>query len=169
MTEYRGDGIVPDANMIFDRRRDIAAPADSIWPWLVQLGKRRAGWYAPRSVERLIPPQRRALRIIEERYQHLEVGDTIPDYGGRQAQLELVELDFPRALIYRDERRGAQFSWAITLKPKATDLTTVHLRFRGRIASTGVLRRAILTGGEFFDGITGEIMLRGLQERVEER
>ena len=46
----RGDDIIPDANMVFDRGRDIAAPPEAVWPWLLQLGKRRAGWYAPRSV-----------------------------------------------------------------------------------------------------------------------
>lgn len=155
--------------MVFDRERDIAAAPVAIWPWIVQLGKRRAGWYAPRSVERFLPRGRRAARSIARGFQSLAVGDHIPDYGGSEAELEVVEIDPPHALVYRDERRGAQFSWAITLAPLGGgDGTRVHLRFRGKIRSTGLKRRAIVAGGEFFDGLTGEIMLRGLEERVVE-
>lgn len=166
MTEHRGDALVPDANMVFDRSRVIAATPEAIWPWLVQLGKRRAGWYAPRAVERLLPRDRRALRHIDPAFQQLGPGDRIPDYGGRDAELEVALIDPPHALIYRDERRGARFSWAITLTPAGAAGTRVHLRFRGRIRSSGLLRHAIVAGGGLFDGLTGEAMLRGLEERA---
>ena len=32
----------------WNRGITIAAPAEAIWPWLVQLGYGRAGWYTPR-------------------------------------------------------------------------------------------------------------------------
>ena len=163
-----GDGLVPEANMAFDRSRLIAAPPEAIWPWLVQLGKQRAGWYLPRAAERFVPRDRRAARRIEERWQHTAVGDRIPDYGGTEAELELAVRDEPRALIYRDERAGATFSWAILLQPIEPELTRVRLRFRGRLASTGLRRRAIVGGGEIFDAVTGELMLRGLEERARE-
>ena len=167
MTAHRGDELVPDANMIFDRRRDIPAPPAAIWPWIVQLGKHRAGWYAPRSVERLLPPARRATRSIRPDFQDLAVGDRIPDYGGAGAHLQVAVIEPPRVLIYRDRRRGAPFSWAITLTPLVDGgETRVDLRFRGRIRSIGLLRRVILGGGELFDGLTAEIMLRGLAERA---
>ena len=169
MTAHRGDELVPDANMVFDRTRKIAAAPEAIWPWLVQLGKGRAGWYAPRAVERLFPPSRRATRTLDQHHQHLAVGDRIPDYGGKHAHLEVAEIDPPHALVYRDERRGAPFSWAITLTPDTPGTTVVRLRFRGRLKSAGLTRRLILVGGGFFDGLTGEIMLRGLEERSSER
>ena len=30
-----------------DRAFEVSAPPDVVWPWLVQLGKARAGWYLP--------------------------------------------------------------------------------------------------------------------------
>lgn len=163
---HPGDELIPDANMVFDRRRDIAATPEAIWPWLAQLGKRRAGWYLPRSVERFLPSRRRALRQVAPRYQQLRVGDAIPDYGGRNATLEVAGVEPPYRLVYRDERRGAPFSWAITLTAVTDDVTRVHLRFRGRIRSTGFRRRAIVGVAELVDGVTGELMLRGIAERV---
>src|SRR5512135_2927391 len=40
-----GDEIVPRAPFNATRAITIAAPPDSVWPWIVQLGYRRAGWY----------------------------------------------------------------------------------------------------------------------------
>jgi len=34
----------------------VNAAPEHIWPWLVQLGKRRAGWYMPRKLERFLVP-----------------------------------------------------------------------------------------------------------------
>ena len=50
-----GDDLVA-ADVVMDRGFDLGAPPSEVWPWLVQLGKRRAGWYLPRSVEVLVPP-----------------------------------------------------------------------------------------------------------------
>ena len=36
-----GDELIPDANMVFDRVAVIEAGAGEVWPWLLQLGKRR--------------------------------------------------------------------------------------------------------------------------------
>jgi hypothetical protein len=161
-----GDEIVPGANMVFDHRAVVGATPEAVWPWLVQLGKRRAGWYLPSSVERLLPSSRRASVIIEPLHQRLGIGDRIPDYGGRDEYLEVVLFDPPRALVYRSARRGRPFSWALLLTPVATDRCELRLRFRGRIRSRGPLRWAILAVGGFFDRSTGRLMVRGLQERV---
>ncbi len=164
--ERPGDELIPDANLVFDRSRTIAAPADAIWPWLLQLGKRRAGWYMPRAVERFVPRRKRAARRLEDRWHGLRVGDRIPDYGGRNAHLEVARIEPPQLLVYRDERRGTPFSWAISLTPRDGDRTDVHLRFRGRLRSAGLRRWVFREAGHLLDALSGELMLRGLEERV---
>ena len=161
-----GDEIVTGAVAVFNRARELAAPPEEIWPWLVQLGKRRAGWYLPATVERLLPPSRRAQRVIDPRWQHLEIGEAIPDYGGRDATLEVAILEEPRTLVYRSERHGALFSWALILEPVSERRTRVHLRFRGRLRSRGWRLQLIRAAGGFFDWATSVAMLRGLDERV---
>jgi hypothetical protein len=161
-----GDDLVADANLVFDRAYLIAAAAEEIWPWLVQLGKRRAGWYLPAWAERFVPPPRRGARLVEERWQTLTVGEQIPDYGGRNATLEVAVLDPPRALVYRAQRGRAVFSWALILDEVAPASTLVQLRFRGRIRSSGWRYRLIAVIGGGFDRVTSELMLRGLGERV---
>jgi hypothetical protein len=52
------------------------------------------------------------------------------------------------------------------LEPHGPGATALRLRFRGRLRSAGWRRRAIVTGGNFFDWATGALMLAGLRERV---
>jgi hypothetical protein len=59
-----GDGLIPGERGITTMATTIAAPPEAVWPWLVQLGKRRAGWYLPARLERLVPARRRALRHL---------------------------------------------------------------------------------------------------------
>ncbi|HEY6524489.1 MAG TPA: hypothetical protein VIY10_12005 [Solirubrobacteraceae bacterium] len=161
-----GDDLIPDANMVFDRVAIIDASAGEVWPWLLQLGKRRAGWYLPHRLERLLPPRRRATRRVDPRWQALAVGDRIPDYGGRDEYLEVARIEPGRALVYRSERKGAPFTWALLLEPQGPGATALRLRFRGRLRSSGWRRRAIVATGDFFDWATGALMLAGLRERV---
>ncbi len=164
---HRGDDVVADANVVFDRTRVIAGTPPQIWPWLVQLGKQRAGWYLPSRFERAVPRSRRAARVLDPRWAELEVGRRIPDYGGRRAFLEVAVLEPDRALVYRSQRRDAVFSWALLLDAVSPTSTRVHLRFRGRLSSSGWRRRVIVAVGELFDRWSAELMLSGLAERVE--
>lgn len=41
---FPGDDIIPNAPMIYDRKRLIRAPPEQVFPWLVQLGAHRGGW-----------------------------------------------------------------------------------------------------------------------------
>jgi hypothetical protein len=162
-----GDDLVPGADVVMDRGFDAPGSAEQVWPWLVQLGKARAGWYFPRMIERLIPRSRRAAREVQPQWQGLEVGDVIPDYGGPEEFFEVVEIEAPRQIVYCSERGSTQVSWAITLTPSVTAAgagTRVHLRLR-----LGPVRRVRLaeTFGELIDAVTIAGMAAGLRERLQ--
>ncbi len=61
----------------FDSTRAITLepPPEQVWPWLVQIGLTRAGWYSYDLLDNLGRPS--AQRIIPE-LQHLQPGDIIP-------------------------------------------------------------------------------------------
>src|SRR5215471_19253434 len=40
-----GDDLVPAPPFVTDRATTIGASAAAIWPWIVQMGYHRAGWY----------------------------------------------------------------------------------------------------------------------------
>jgi proline iminopeptidase len=50
----------------------IDAPPDQVWPWLVQMGGDRGGWY---SWDRLDNAGRPSAREVHPEWQHLAVGD----------------------------------------------------------------------------------------------
>ena len=159
-----GDDVVPLPDVVMDRGFDVAAPPEQVWPWILQLGKWRAGWYLPRSVERLVPPSRRATRRVLPQWQGLSVGDVVPDYGGPRETFETALVDPPRHLVYRSRRGRTELSWAITLTATASG-TRVHLRLR-----LAPVRRVWLAEsmGELFDALTVAGMAAGLRERLAE-
>ena len=169
---YPGDNVLPDAIMVFDQTRPIQATPAEIFPWLLQVGKSRGGWYLPHRYERFLPSSWHASRSINPSWQNLKVGDIVPDYGSSTDVFEVVSIDSPRSLVYKTERYGAWFTWTLMVHDQGMDqktgkhLSIVHLRFRGRIAAKGLKRRCILKGGHFLDHITTAPMLAGLKERV---
>jgi hypothetical protein len=54
-----GDDLIPDAAST-TRAITIAAPAEQVWPWLVQLGYGRGGWYSYDWIDNDASPARTA-------------------------------------------------------------------------------------------------------------
>jgi hypothetical protein len=158
-----GDDLVP-ADVVMDRGFTLDARPEQVWPWLVQVGKGRAGWYLPGSVERLIPVGRRGARRIIPELQTHQVGQSIADWGGRDATLTVAEVRAPSTLVYRSQRGRASFSWALVLTPLGTSQTRVHSRVRmGPIRH----RRLAEYGGGTFDLLTVLGLAAGLRERLD--
>lgn len=78
----------------------IDAPPDDVWPWLVQMGSGRAGFYTHEWLERLLfityADGHSATRIHPE-WQALEVGDRVP--YSRFNSCEVTLVDRPRVLV----------------------------------------------------------------------
>ena len=86
------DDVIPSAQMVHNQYRTIKAPAAAIFPWLIQLGARRGGWYLPSRYEKLLPPSWRASQTIDPTFQQLKVGDRVPDYGGANDYCTIQKL-----------------------------------------------------------------------------
>jgi hypothetical protein len=158
-----GDDLVAPAHAVMDRAFTLPVDPATAWPWLVQLGKGRAGWYLPRSVERFVPPSRRATRRVEDRWQDLAVGEVIPDWGGRQAYFEVARMEPPHVLVHRSTRGHTHLTWAIVLRDHP-DGTRVQLRLR--LAPVRRVRLAE-TLGDAVDALTVAGMAAGLRERLD--
>lgn len=163
-----GDELIPDAEVVMDRRASLTAPPEHVWPWLLQLGKGRAGWYLSRRLERLVPRRNRALGAIEPSYQHVTVGDRVADYGP-EGWFEARIVDPPRALVWWSERkRDLRLTWALVLEPSGPDRCELHIRLR---INRRLGRRApalVALGADLFDRLTIGLMIAGLRERLAE-
>jgi hypothetical protein len=82
-----GDDLVPEAQASETRGITIEASVDTIWPWLVQMGYGRGGWY---SIDQLDMRGRSADRIVEA-WQDLAIGQIMPTHPGGGFEVKLVE------------------------------------------------------------------------------
>lgn len=183
MTAYPGDSLVADPRFVVDRSATFPVGADELWPWLVQLGKGRAGWYMPRSVERFVPPARRGLRRLEPALQEVEVGFEEPDWGPGDPVFRCAVMDAPRALVWHSLRDPAAnhrwpagapspdvlaLSWALLVQPDVAGGTHLHIRLRmtkGAWRGDPLFRfkRPVF---DLFDYVTIVWLFAGLRERL---
>ena len=82
-----GDELVPEAQASDTRGITIEAPVDTIWPWLVQMGYGRGGWY---SIDQLDMRGRSADTIVEA-WQDLAVGEIVPTHPGGGFEVKRLE------------------------------------------------------------------------------
>jgi hypothetical protein len=47
-----GDELIDHPTVVTNHAATIPVPPDQVWPWLVQMGWHRGGWYTPRFIDR---------------------------------------------------------------------------------------------------------------------
>jgi hypothetical protein len=105
-----GDDLLPRATGTTTRAITIAAPPERVWPWLVQLGYGRAGWYSYDWIDNDRHPS--ADRIIPE-LQKLTIGDQIPMLPGMGPRVREIQPN--RYLVASDDDGGG--AWCLALYP----------------------------------------------------
>jgi hypothetical protein len=84
--ELFGDSLNPGARYRVDNAITIDAPADSVWPWIAQIGQDRGGFYSYDRLERLFGVRIRNADSIVPAWQERKVGELVrccqPTYLG---------------------------------------------------------------------------------------
>ena len=176
-----GDDLVRGPQTVATHAVTLPAPPEQIWPWLAQVGWHRGGWYTARWVDALLFPANApsADHLLTE-YQHLEVGDFIPD-GPPETECGFVVRDVePGAhlvlqssshlpLLWRTRGlAGISWTWAFVLTPVETRSgpgTRLVFRWRARTAPWWLTAGAttFLVPADF---LMSRDMLRGIRRRV---
>lgn len=127
-----GDPPLGESHYRIDHAITIEAPVDSVWPWLVQVGQDRGGFYSYDWLERAFGADIRNANVIVPDWQTREVGDTI-----RAVQRDYLYGAFNRFLEWRISElvRGRAMvleKWgAFVLDPIDGQRTRLHIRTRG--------------------------------------
>jgi hypothetical protein len=151
-----GDSVVADPTFNATRAVTIDAPPEAVWPWIIQIGYLRAGFY---SYDRLdndgIPS---AERILPE-FQQLAAGDSIPLTSDGYAAVAALEPNRSMLLVTGEE---GPWTWAWGLYPVSTDQTRLVTRLR--FGTTRIRTRLVL---DAFEIVMMRKCLLGIKRRVE--
>ncbi len=147
-----GDELLPDATVHDSRGITIAAPPEAIWPWLVQMGGGRAGFYSLDAFDNGGQP---SARELHPEWLGTALGDILPATPESEDGFEVLRCEAPRCLVLGGlfdpegqrqltftDRRPAhywQVTWAFVLEP--LDATTTRLHVRARAAFSPSERR----------------------------
>lgn len=167
-----GDGEVPSPQLAVTRAVTIAAPPESVWPWLVQIGYHRAGWYAYDLFDNDDIPS--AESILPE-LQHLEVGQVLGEEGFAVREIapnQHLLLAFHHPATEWVVKQGVwplfgHASMCLQLQPRQ-DGERTRLVYRVRFAAPG-LTRLFTTFFEPADFFSSRRMLIGIKRRAESR
>jgi hypothetical protein len=157
-----GDGLLPGAQYRCTRAVTVDAPPEEVWPWLVQVGCLRAGWYADDLLDDLGHP---SARRIEPELQDLHVGMLLPMSPTPSEATSFVvdSYEAPHWMLWRTPT--STWAWRLVALPGArtrlvTRLRVVYAGSRPFIALAVVLM-------EFGDFPMMRRMLRGIRARAE--
>ncbi len=161
---FPGDDLLAEPDILTTRAIGIAAPADLVWPWLLQMGPGRAGAYTYDWIENVLGLNMHSADVIIPELQHLSVGDAW-QLGSRGPVLRVTRLEPNRALVVRSD--DGHWVWAFVLEPGQA---TTRLMSRNRIAMPGApwiarsFARYVMEPGSL---IMERKMLMGIRARAE--
>jgi hypothetical protein len=155
-----GDQVVAKADYVATRAITIDAPPRDVWPWLVQMGSGRAGWYTYDRIDNAGMPS--ATEILPE-LQQLQVGDLIPMVAGKDIGVRVKELEPDRRMLWWDEQ--GEYSWEWVLEP-ADGRTRLlqRLRVTRHPWTPKMLYELVAANG---DVVMQCKLLRGIKQRAE--
>jgi proline iminopeptidase len=96
--QYPGAELIPGGRRGATMAVTIDAPSSRVWPWLVQMGCDRAGWY---SWDRLDNGGVPSAERIHPEWQDLAVGDRLASTPSGRAWFEVAALEPERFLALR--------------------------------------------------------------------
>jgi hypothetical protein len=167
--ELPGDELIPQPIGTVTDAITIVRPARNVWPWLVQMGAGRAGWYGYDFIDNGGHPS--ADRILAE-YQNAGVGCVMPAVPGVRDVFRVVRLEPERDLVLSWEQPNGRYrtTWAFVLEQPRQGQT--RLVVRGRVAEGyrpfGLPQWLAIPTGRVAHLIMERKQLLGIKRRVEQ-
>jgi hypothetical protein len=162
-----GDDLVSSPTFLATRGITIQGRPEDIWPWLVQMGYGRAGFYGYDLIENVGSSTgiRSAVSVLPE-LQHPKAGDVLPISSVASLVFDSMQAD--SYLIWRGDPTPSNGSFIWALYPLDESHTRLISRIRLRYHWTD--RRLLLDiFTEFADHVAVPKILLGIKGRVEGR
>ncbi|TDV44145.1 SRPBCC family protein [Actinophytocola oryzae] len=164
-----GDELLAGADLVATRAVTVAATPKEVWPWIVQLGQSRGGFYSYDVLENLVGCRiHNADRVVSE-WQHIAVGDEVRLHP--EVALTVAAVSPGRALVLRggvpmdDVPPPYDFTWAFVVAERPDG--TTRLLVRERYAYTRGWAALLVEPVAVISFLMSRKMLRGIRDRAE--
>ncbi|HET6797812.1 MAG TPA: hypothetical protein VFH40_11680 [Gemmatimonadales bacterium] len=165
-----GDDLIAEETDSLTHAITIRRPRHEVWPWLVQMGADRAGWYSYDAIDNGGRPS--AEQIMPE-LQQVRVGDVFPAAPGVKEGFVLLQLETERFLVlgWLLPDGTPMMTWAFVLEDAGENQTRLLVRaragksYRPPFGLPAWTARSLLPLGHF---IMQRKQLLGIARRVEE-
>ena len=164
-----GDELVKSPSFLSTHGVTIDKSPVAVWPWLVQMGQGRGGFYSYTAVENLFGCRMKNANQLYPHWQQISVGDTIQLHP-RFAPLSVKCLQEGDNLVLYQMGK-AVWSWVFVLRPSINRKTggqSTRLLIRTRVRfSQKILARLIWPAMNFGHYVMERRMLLGIKQRAE--
>lgn len=117
-----GDDIVKHPSFVATRGVTVRAKPADIWPWILQIGSRRAGFYSIDWMDNAGIPS--AERIIPE-LQQMNIGDFVPMTPDGKNGMWVKDAETLAYMLWWDKKGNSTWLWQLSpLDDKQTRLIT---------------------------------------------
>lgn len=156
-----GDEDVPNPSFDATRGVIVCAPPEAIYPWIVQIGVTRAGWYSYDLLDNLARPSARQILPQHQRIYPGQILPMSPDGKDGMCVKEFCENEW---ILWNDKAGDTTWFWG--LYPQGENRTRLVTRVRMRYVwnSPAALFNLLV---EFADLPMMRKCLLGIKERAE--
>lgn len=156
-----GDDIIKSPTFNATRAVSIQAQPEHIFPWIVQMGVTRAGWY---SIDLLDNLGRKSAEVILPQFQHPHIDDVVPMSPDGKSGTYVKDFVSNQWILWGDSRGDSTWVWGLY----PIDATHTRLITRVRVKYHW-LSPTIVFGllVEFTDIIMMRKCMLGIQRRAE--
>ena len=156
-----GDEIVTRPTFNATRAVTIWARPEEVWPWIVQMGVTRAGWYSYDLLDNLGRPSARG---IFPQLQNPMIGDVIPMSPDGKQGMYVKDFEQDRWMLWWDGKGGMSWSWGLYPVDEGHTRLITRVRLRYKWLSPSILFDILV---EFTDIIMMRKSMLGIKERAE--
>jgi hypothetical protein len=161
MRVMAGDPIVVKPTFDATRAVTIHASAANIYPWIVQMGVGRAGWYSYDLLDNLA---RKSAESILPDYQNPQVDDIIAMSPDGKQGMRVKDFEQNKWMLWWDKIGDSTWAWEIYPEGENQSRLVTRVRVKYRWFSPTILFSLII---EFFDILMMRKCMLNIKRRAE--
>jgi hypothetical protein len=159
-----GDEIVRAPTWTYTHAIRILAPRAAVWPWLVQIGQGRGGFFSYEVLENLVGCDIHNVPELRSELQQLRPGDRVRMHAsGFGPSVSILEPGRALVLSSPPDANGSQATWAFYLHQTEDGVTRLIERGR-QTAGKGILAK--LGYGPYLIDPIGFVMSRKMLKTI---